>query len=115
MQKPQYAEILEDDENLARERERMAFDRSIALMELADREGASSIDTAKAIMFTNTLWAILIEDLAAATNGLPKALRAQIISIGLWSMREIEAIRAGEKKSFADVIQVSKAIRDGLL
>lgn len=115
MHKPQYVEILEDDANLARERERLAFDRSIALMELADRDGASAVDIAKAVMFTNTLWAILIEDLAAATNGLSKELRAQIISIGIWCMRETEAIRAGDRKSFSNVIQVSKAIRDGLL
>lgn len=114
MQNLQYAEILEDDEALARERERMAFDRSIELMERADRDGASSVDTAKAIIFTNTLWAFLIEDLARPTNGLPKELRAKLISIGIWTMREIEKMRIGDRKSFADVIQVSKAIRGGL-
>lgn len=111
----EYSELLQDDSREARERERLAIDRSIALMEIAAAEFASSADMAKAVVFTNKLWAVLIEDLANPANGLPKELRAQIVSIGIWILREIEAIRTGERKSFEDVIQVSKAIREGLL
>lgn len=115
MQKLQYAEMLQDDPREARDRERLAIDRSIALMELASANIESSTDVAKAITFTNKLWAVLIEDLANPGNGLPKSLRAQIVSIGIWILKEIEAIRTGERQSFDDVIQVSKAIREGLL
>ncbi len=115
MQKLQYAEMLQDDSREARDRERLAIDRSIALMELASANIESSTDVAKAITFTNKLWAVLIEDLANPGNGLPKSLRAQIVSIGIWILKEIEAIRTGERQSFDDVIQVSKAIREGLL
>ncbi len=115
MQNLQYAEMLEDDCIEARERERMAFDRSIRLLELAASPGASPTDVARAIAFTNKLWTVLIEDLASPSNGLPKELRAKIVSIGIWIVREIEKIRSSEQQSFTDVIQVSKAIRDGLL
>jgi len=115
MHRLQYADILEDDQKEARERERMALHRSIALMEQAEVEGASPLDATMAIAFASKLWTILIEDLAVPDNGLPKELRAQIVSIGIWILRELENIRSGRSKSFADVIAVSKAIRDGLL
>jgi flagellar protein FlaF len=115
MHKLRYAELLEDDQKDARERERIAFDRSISLMELAASEGATPTDAANAIVFTNKLWAVLIEDLAAPDNGLPRELRAQIVSIGIWILRELEGIRTEPSRGFDDVVQVSRAIRDGLL
>lgn len=115
MYRLQYAAILEDDQAAARERERTALSRSIVLMELADACGAKPVDAANAISFTNKLWTVLIEDLADTGNGLPKALRAQIISVGIWILRELEDIRNGKVTGFADVKAVSTSIRDGLL
>lgn len=116
MYKQRYTEILEDDQKLARERERIALDRSIALMMQAETIGApGSASSATAIAFTNKLWTLLVEDLAAPDNGLPAELKAQIVSIGIWILRELERVRSGEAKGFNDLIEVSKAIRDGLL
>ena len=56
-----------------------------------------------------------VEDLADPCNNLPKAMRAQIISIGIWILRELEDIRTGKAEGFADVKAVSQPIRDGLL
>jgi flagellar biosynthesis activator protein FlaF len=114
MYKMKYSDIQSDDQSEARERERIAFDHSIALMERASREDATPVDAAKAIGFTTKLWAVLIEDLIAPHNGLPKELRAQIISIGLWIMREIERIRLEESKDYGDLLAVSRSLRDGL-
>ena len=115
MPNTQYAEMLQDDPSEARERERIALDRSIALMEQASIGGASGVDVANAIAFTNKLWCVLIEDLAEPDNGLPKELKAQFVSIGIWILRELERIRSEESPKFTDVIEVSKAIRNGLL
>jgi flagellar protein FlaF len=115
MRNRDYAEMLEDDPGEARERERLALDRSIALMELAAAADANAAAVARAVAFASKLWTVLIEDLAAPSNGLPKELRAQIVSIGLFILRELESIRAGRSRSLADVIAVSKAIREGLL
>lgn len=115
MQKLRYAEISDDDQKEARERERIALDRSIELMQLAGADGATSTDVAKALVFTSKLWALLVQDLADPSNGLPRELRAQIVSIGIWILRELESIRAGRSAGFTDVITVSRAIRDGLL
>jgi flagellar biosynthesis activator protein FlaF len=114
MQRILYGEILEDDQQLARERERMALDQSILLLEQAGAKGASSVQAAEAIAFTSKLWTVLVEDLANPENGLPKELRAQIVSIGIWILRDLEQARTDENHNFSDVVAVSKAIRDGL-
>lgn len=115
MYRLQYAEILDDDQGDARERERTAFSQSIALMEIAVSNTATPVDVANAIVFTTKLWTALIEDLADSGNGLPKVLRAQIISIGIWVLRELDNIRNKKSASFEDVKAVSISIRDGLL
>ncbi len=111
----EYAELLEDDQGEARERERTAFNRSVVLMEIADSSTATPVDVANAIVFTTKLWTALIEDLSDSGNGLPKVLRAQIISIGIWILRELDNIRNGKSENFEDVKAVSMSIHDGLL
>ncbi len=114
MQRIQYGDLLEEDQQGARERERVALDQSISLLEQGEAAGVSSTQGAEAIAFTSKLWTVLIEDLADSGNGLPKELRAQLVSIGIWILRDLESARSDAAKSFADVIAVSKAIRDGL-
>ncbi len=65
-------------------------------------------------MFVRKLWAILVEDLAKTENDLPQQLRADLISIGLWVMREAEQIRLEKSDNFKGIIEVSQTIRDGL-
>lgn len=114
MHRLQYVDVFDTDNDQAREREQMAIDMSIGLMETADSRGSSAVDQAMAVAFTSKLWSMLLEDLAHPDNALPKDLRAQIISIGIWMLREMESIRTGATKGFADAIAVSRAIRDGL-
>jgi flagellar biosynthesis activator protein FlaF len=52
--------------------------------------------------------------LAKPENDLPQTLRAELISIGLWIMREAEQIRLETSTNFKGLIEVSTAIRDGL-
>ena len=88
-----YAEVLEETPQTARERERAgdrAFDRSA---EGRRGEGQRSRECVEAIYFLRRLWAFLIEDLAKPENDLPKTLRADLISVGLWIMREAEQVR----------------------
>jgi flagellar protein FlaF len=114
MQKINYGDLLEDDQQEARGRERLALDQSISMLELAMSSDAPLPAAAEAIAFTSKLWAILIEDLADTDNGLPKELRAQLVSIGIWILRDLERARTDGPIDFTDVIAVSKAIRDGL-
>ena len=55
-----------------------------------------------------------IGDLGSADNELPKELRANLISIGLWLLREAEEVRQGRSDNFEGLIEVSQIIRDGI-
>ncbi|KQT82448.1 flagellar biosynthesis regulator FlaF [Aurantimonas sp. Leaf443] len=109
-----YAEVNEDSSATARDRERQALDHAIALLERVEGKSTRSREAIEAIYVTRNLWTILIEDLANAENQLPNELKANLISIGLWVMRETEAIRMGRTDSFAAIADVTRTIRDGL-
>ncbi|GGE19794.1 flagellar biosynthesis regulatory protein FlaF [Aureimonas endophytica] len=109
-----YSEIRQDSGADARERERQALDRAIELMERAETAGVHSAESVEAIYATRTLWSILVEDLASPDNSLSEELRASLISIGLWVMREAESIRLGKSTSFRGIIDVTTLIREGL-
>lgn len=114
MYKFYYNEVLDDSPKEAREHERTALDRSIALLQEAEKKGPQSRESVEAIYFVRKLWGIFIEDLAKAENGLPPKLRADLVSVGLWVMRETEEIRQGRSKNFAALIDVSRTISEGL-
>ncbi len=109
-----YAEVLEETPQTARARERLALQQAITLLENAKREGPQSRAAIEAFHFSQRLWAFLLEDLAHPENQLPKKLRADLISIGLWIMREAEEIRAGRSENFDGIIGVTRAIAEGL-
>jgi flagellar protein FlaF len=110
-----YAEVLDETPQGARQRERQAIERSIELLQAADAAGAQSREAVEALLFVRKLWGILIEDLAKPENDLPEQLRADLISIGLWIMREAEQIRLEKSTNFKGIIEVSQTIRDGLV
>lgn len=109
-----YAEIVEDTASDTRAREREAVEQAVHLLRDAQAAGAATRQTVEALHFVRQLWAILIEDLAAADNDLPQQLRADLISIGLWVMREAEAIRLGQATDFTDIIEINVMIAEGL-
>lgn len=114
MQHALYAEIQDDAGDMARSREREAIDRSIALLEKARSAGPASRDAIDALHYLDRLWSLLLEDLAHAENQLPQQLRASLISIGIWILREVESIRNQRSSNFGGLIDVSKMISNGL-
>ena len=62
----------------------------------------------------NRVWTSFIEDLGSPENELPMELRANLISIGLWLLREAEEVRQGRSENFEGLIEVSQIIRDGI-
>jgi flagellar protein FlaF len=109
-----YGEIIEEAATSSRVRERGAMDRAIALLEEAEDEGLRSVRGVEALLFTRRLWTIMLEDLARSDNDLPRELRANLISIGLWIMKEAERVRNGETDSVRTLIEIMSIIRDGL-
>jgi flagellar protein FlaF len=114
MYKFYYGEVLEEVPKAARERERTALERSIELLKVAEQKGPSSNESVEALHFVRRLWGIFIEDLAKPENGLPQKLRADLVSVGLWVMREAEEIRQGRSKDFKGLIDVCRTISEGL-
>jgi flagellar protein FlaF len=49
-----------------------------------------------------------------AENQLPKQLRADLVSIGLWVLKELEEIRMERSTNFRGVIEVTQSISAGL-
>lgn len=109
-----YAEVLEETPQTSRERELAAIEHSIELLKAAQENGNTSRESIEAIYFLRRLWAYLIEDLAKPENDLPKTLRADLISVGLWIMRESEEVRIGASSNFKGLIEVSQLIAQGL-
>lgn len=109
-----YADIQTDSVADAKDRERQLLSRSIDMLNLAHNKGSSSHEAVEAIHFLNRVWTSFIEDLGSPENALPVELRANLISIGLWLLREAEEVRQGRSNNFEGLIEVSQIIRDGI-
>lgn len=109
-----YDEIMADDPRLGRSTEREYICSSIELMREAEKAGVGSRECAEAVSFVSRLWGILIVELGRPENALPRELKAQLISVGLFLIKSVEEIRAGSSSNFAAVIDVSQSVADGL-
>ena len=109
-----YADIQTDSVADAKDRERQLLTRSIDMLAAAHAEGPQSMQAIEALHFMNRVWASFVEDLGNVDNALPKELRANLISIGLWLLREAEDVRQGRSDNFEGLIEVSQIIRDGI-
>jgi flagellar protein FlaF len=109
-----YADIQTDSVAEAKDRERQLLTRSIQLLMEASKAGVDSMQAIEALHFMNRVWTTFVEDLGSPDNALPKQLRANLISIGLWILREGEEVRQGRSNNFEGLIEVSQIIRDGL-
>ena len=109
-----YAEIVEDTAQDCRAREQLAFDRAITLLTAAKEKGVRSRETVEALLFLRRLWSTLMDDLVSPENGLPAPVRANLISIGLWVMKEADRIRLEKSDNFEGLIEINAILRDGL-
>src|SRR5690349_4722457 len=96
-----YSEILEDSSRDCRQREHDLFDRAISLLKAADGYPSQSPEMLGALVFLQRIWTFLIKDLGHPDNALPDQLKGQLISIGLWVMRESDQIVRGEHNNLA--------------
>jgi flagellar protein FlaF len=109
-----YAEQLAENPYECRVRERMALEHAIQLLDTAKCEGPQSRAAVEALDFVSKLWNAFIHDLVEPENDLPGVLRADLISVGLWIIKEAALIRCGESGNFDALIEVCSMIRDGL-
>ncbi|ATN33061.1 flagellar biosynthesis regulator FlhF [Rhizobium sp. ACO-34A] len=109
-----YAEIMEDDLTLARERERQVLTRSIEYLTAAKETERYGKEAIEAVYYTRRVWLRFIEDLKQPENELSVELRANLISIAIWILKECEQIRKRKSQNYQAIIDVTTIIRDGL-
>lgn len=109
-----YAEIMEDGVADAKERERQALDRCIQLLSAARDRSGYGRDAIEALYYTRRVWVRLIEDLQNPENQLADDVRANLISIAIWILKECDRIRKRQSANFQGIIDVTTIIRDGL-
>ena len=114
MYQARYDDIMSDGADSARQTERSLFDQSITMMEEARDEQRYSYKGIEAVQFTSRLWMLVLEDLGSPANGLPPELRASLISIGIFILKELEAIRQERSFDYDSIIEITRTIRDGL-
>lgn len=109
-----YDEEIEESAGEARSRERRALNHGIDLLnKLQDGELAET-ESAEALLYIRRLWTFFVQDLDNPRNGLPEQLRAQLISIGIWVIRESDRIRLEGHSDVSDLVAVNMTIRDSL-
>jgi flagellar protein FlaF len=109
-----YNEIIEESSRSMRAQEARALDRVISMLHEAEATGPRSREGISALYQLKTLWTVFLDDLKGVDNGLPAKLRAQLISIGIWIIKEIERLRAGQVTELSPIIEINQIIRDGL-
>ena len=109
-----YEAVVEDSGQEARGRERQALSLGIDRLERLQKGAFSMEELVKSLLYIRRLWAIFIEDLSHPDNGLPEKLRADIISIGLWVIKEADRLREEKSNDVTQLIEINRMIRDAL-
>ena len=109
-----YNDVIEDSHQTLRAREQAAMDRVIEMLRAAQEKGPQSRELIDALFYLRRLWMIFIDDLNDPNNELPAQLRAGIISIGVWMMKEIDRVRGGVTNDLTPMIEINVLIRTGL-
>jgi flagellar protein FlaF len=114
LQADPYEDIRETSSEVGRERERIAFDRAIALLEAA-RDGGNDLPLHREAVFTiQNLWRFLIRDLTHPANDLSDDLKDNLVSIGLWTIEEADRLIAGKTNDWTNIIEITRTVRKGL-
>jgi len=109
-----YAEVMDDLCSDQRLNEHEAMSIVIDKLNVAKERGVKSPEAVDALFYTRRLWSYFLEHLADDANELPIETRANLISVGIWVLKEVEALRQWEQEDFADIIQINSIIRDSL-
>lgn len=109
-----YETVVEDSGQEARTRERQALSLGIDRLERLRKGAFSNEDFIEGLLYIRRLWIILIEDLGHPENGFPDKLRADIISIGLWIVKEADRLREERSNDVTGLIEINSLIRDAL-
>lgn len=99
-----------------RQIEAQIFSRIAADMEMAAKTGEGALHMpalARAIHDNNQLWSALMADLAAEGNELPEELKANLISLGGFSLRHGAKVLSGDAE-VTELVELNRSISAGL-
>lgn len=85
-----------------------------ALSEAAVSEPSEIGKRAEALDWNRRVWEALGGDCALPGNGLPEALRAQLISLSIFVVRQSTAIMRREDDDWQILIEINRSIMQGL-
>jgi flagellar protein FlaF len=114
MYRSTYDDVLQDSGTDARQREYMALSRGVTLLHALRDEETAEASRSETLLYIRRLWTLFVEDLARPENGLPEELRASLISIGIWIIKEADRIRHTRVGDIDSLIAVNAAVRDAL-
>lgn len=110
-----YEDVRQTSSEVGRERERIAFDRTIALLVRARDAPADDVATRReAVRTVQALWRFLIRDVTHPANDLTDELKENLVAIGLWSIREADHLVAGTRGDWDPLIEIQQTVRKGL-
>src|SRR5271155_3817215 len=109
-----YNDIVDDSPQAMRAQEGRALDQVLELLRAAEKAGHGSREVVAALFQLRRLWSVFLDDLGSPENGLPDALRAGIISIGIWVNKKIDRERPGPTADPAPFLACKQIMRDGL-
>jgi flagellar protein FlaF len=108
-----YGKIMRDTES-SREIEHRVFEQITTALEDAEHPDAHFTSRIAAMHRNRELWLTLTCDLANDDNELPASLRARLISLGIWVMKETQRLMR-TPASLANLIEVNRSIIRGFL
>lgn len=114
MYKLYYEESTVDEKSRHRESEREAIEHSITILLDASKSARGSMKRVEALAFTNRLWSFFLEGLCQEESPVPAELRAKMISIGIWILKEVDAIGDDRSENFKGLIEIQQIIAEGL-
>lgn len=114
MQVSRYFETTRDRPQTKRSEEHEALMRVVTKLVSAQQHGIHSIEAIEATALLNNVWCRLLEDLASPDNGLDTELKARLVSIGIFLLKEIEAVRTGRSESLDALSDITRSLAEGL-
>ncbi|MGO4711827.1 flagellar biosynthesis regulator FlaF [Bradyrhizobium sp. 2TAF24] len=109
-----YDAVIEDGGQEARGREREALNHGINLLRQLQSGQLAPPEDTEALLFVRRLWTFFVQDLSSERNGLSEKLRADLISIGLWVIKEADRVRQEKSTDVAELLGINIIIRDAL-
>ena len=109
-----YAESSQLSGSCQKSSEVEAINHLVESLKQAKARGIQSPEGIKALYQTNLVWSYLLEDLIKPENALPDQLKADLVSIGIFILKEVGRVRQNESDSVDTLIELNAMISTGL-